>query len=50
MLNELDSKETSILIGRNGPPSELIYLVGMSYKDQIGSKFTFVYKGVLVTM
>ena len=26
------------------------YLVGMSYEGQIGSRFTFVHKGVLVIM
>ena len=27
---------------------ELIYLVGMDYDDQIGSRFTFMHKGILV--
>ena len=27
---------------------ELIYFVGTDYEGQIGSRFTFVYKGVLV--
>ena len=35
-------------MGPSGPRFELIYLIGMSYKGQIGSRFTFVYKGVLV--
>ena len=34
----------------NGPRSKLIYLVGMGYEGQIGSRFTFVHKGVLVIM
>ena len=36
-----------------GPSSslfELIHLVGMGYEGRIGSKFTFVHKGVLVIM
>ena len=32
----------------NGPRSKLIYLVGMGYEGQIGFKFTFVHKGILV--
>ena len=35
-------------MGPNGPHSKLIYLVGMGYEDRIGSKFTFVHRGVLV--
>ena len=35
-------------MGPNGPYSELIYFVGMDYESWIGSKFTFVHKGVLV--
>ena len=35
-------------MGPNGPRSELIYLVGMGYEGQIGSRFTFVHKSVLV--
>ena len=35
-------------MGLNGPRSKLIYLVGMSYEGQIGFRFTFVYKGILV--
>ena len=27
---------------------ELIYFVGTDYEGQIGSRFTFVYKGILV--
>ena len=34
----------------SGPRSELIYLFGMDYEDQINSRFTFVHKGILVTM
>ena len=32
----------------SGPHSMLIYLVGMDYESQIGFRFTFVHKGVLV--
>ena len=38
------------LVGPNGPYSELIYFVGMDYESWIGSKFTFVHKGILVIM
>ena len=34
----------------SGPRSELIYLVDMGYEGGIGSRFTFVHKGVLVIM
>ena len=37
-------------MGPIGPRSKLIYLVGMSYEGQIGSRFTFVHKGVLIIM
>ena len=37
-------------MGHSGPRSELIYLVGMDYEDQIDFRFTFVQKGVLVIM
>ena len=37
-------------MGHIGPHSELIYLIGMGYEGQIGSRFTFVRKGVLVIM
>ena len=35
-------------MGTSGPHSKLIYLVGIGYEGQIGFRFTFVYKGVLV--
>ena len=35
-------------MGPSGPRFELIFLVGMGYEGRIGSKFTFVHKGVLV--
>ena len=35
-------------MGLSGSHSKLIYLVDISYKGHIGSKFTFVHKGVLV--
>ena len=37
-------------MGPSGPRSEFIYLVGTDYEGRIGSRFTFVHKGVLVTM
>ena len=37
-------------MGLSGPYSDFIYLVGTDYEGQIGSRFTFVHKGVLVTM
>ena len=45
---ELDSKGANIPMGPNGPCSELIYFIGMGYEGQIDSRFTFVYKSVLV--
>ena len=35
-------------MGPSSPHSKLIYLDDMDYESQIGSKFTFVHKGVLV--
>ena len=35
-------------MGPNGPHSELIYLVDTDYESEIGFRFTFVHKGVLV--
>ena len=32
----------------NAPCSELTYLVSMDYEGQIGFRFTFVHKGILV--
>ena len=40
--------DKNIPIGSSTPRSKLIYLVGMGYEDQIGSRFTFVHKSVLV--
>ena len=37
-------------MGPSGPRSKLIYHVDTSYKGRIGSKFTFVHKGILVIM
>ena len=45
---ELDYEGASILMGPSGPHFELIYLVGMGYEGQIGSKFTFVHKSVSI--
>ena len=44
----MDSKGDNIPMGPNGPRFELIHLVGIDYEGRIGSKFTFVHKGVLV--
>nr|CAN78344.1 hypothetical protein VITISV_026337 [Vitis vinifera] len=44
---ELDSERANIPMGPYGPRYELIYLVGTDYEGWIGSKFTFVYKGIL---
>ena len=44
----MDSKGANIPMGLNHPCSKLIYLIGMGYEDQIGSKFTFMYKGILI--
>ena len=44
------SKGASIPMGPNGPRSKLIYLVGTDYESRIGSKFTFVHKGILIIM
>ena len=36
-------------MGLNGPqPFELMYLVGTIYECRIGSRFTFVHKGILI--
>ena len=35
-------------MGPNSSCSELIYLIGMGYEGWIDSRFTFVYKSVLV--
>ena len=35
-------------MGPDGPRFELKYLVGMDYEGQIGSRFTFVHKCILV--
>ena len=37
-------------MGPSGPCFELMYLVVMGYEGRIGSRFTFMYKGVLVIM
>ena len=37
-------------MGPSGPHSKFIYLVSMGYEGQIGSRFTFVHKSVLVIM
>ena len=44
----MDSEGANISMSPNGSRSKLIYLVGMDYEGRIGSKFTFVHKGVLV--
>ena len=35
-------------MGHSGPHFELICLVGMDYEGRHDSRFTFVYKGILV--
>ena len=37
-------------MGPSGPCSELIYLIGIDFEGWIGSKFTYVHKGILVIM
>ena len=37
-------------MGPRGSCFELIYLVGICYEGWIGSRFTFVHKGILVIM
>ena len=46
----MDFKRANTLIGSSGPRFELIYLVGIDYEGRIDSRFTFVYKGILVIM
>ena len=46
----MDYEGVSTLMGLNGPHFELIYLVDMDYEGQIGSRFFFVHKGILVIM
>ena len=48
--SELDYEGANTPMGPSGPYSKLIYLVGMDYEGQISSRFTFVHKGVLVSM
>ena len=47
-ISELDFKGANTLMGFNSLHYELIYLVGMNHEGWICSRFTFVYKGVLV--
>ena len=47
---ELDYEGASIPMGPNDSRFELIYLVGTDQEGQIDSKFTFVYKGILIIM
>ena len=46
----MNSEGASIPMGPNGSHSDLIYLVGMGYESQIGSRYPFVHKGILVIM
>ena len=46
----MDYEGASTPMGPSGSHLELIYLVGMDCDDRIGSRFTFVHKGVLVFM
>ena len=43
----MDFEGSNTPMGPNDPYSELIYHNDMIYEDWIGSKFIFVYKGVL---
>ena len=45
---KLDFEGINTPMGLDGPRSELIFLVSTGYKGHIGSKFTFVHKGILV--
>ena len=45
---ELDFKEASTLMGLSDPRSKIIYLVSTDYEGWIGSRFTFIHKGILV--
>ena len=47
---ELDFEGTSTPMSLNGPHFELVYFIDIDYESQIGSKFAFVHKGILVTM
>ena len=47
---ELDYDGSSTPMGLNGLRAELIYFVGMDYEGRIDFRFTFVHKGILVTM
>ena len=44
----MDYKGANTHMGPSDPRSKLIYLVDMDYEGQIGFRFTFVHKGVLV--
>ena len=37
-------------MGPSSPRSEHEYLISMDYEGKIGSRFTFVHKGILVIM
>ena len=52
LTSELDSKGASTIlwISMHGSCFELIYHDEMGYVDWIRFRFTFVYKGILVTM
>ena len=45
---EFNYKGANILMGFNGPHSELIHHDDTVYEGWIGSKFTFIHKGILV--
>ena len=45
---ELDYEGANIPMGPSGLCFELIYLISMGYECWIGSRFTFMHKGVLV--
>ena len=43
---ELNYEKSNTPMGLSGPHSKLIYLFGTNYEGRIGSRFTFVHKGV----
>ena len=44
----MEYEGTNIPTSHSGPHSMLIYLVDTDYESEIGFRFTFVHKGVLV--
>ena len=46
----MDYEGVSTFMGPSSPCYELIYLVGTGYEGQIGFRFTFVHKDILLIM